>query len=49
MTSAIAVEKIIGDKHDRLRRLLIRYYEPPKMPLYAPVAGETPPMNLFEL
>jgi len=49
ITSAMAVEKVIGGKRDRLRHLLIRNYEPPKMRLYAPVAGEIKPLDLFSL
>jgi len=47
ITSAMAVEKVIGGKRGRLRHLLIRNYEPPKIPLYAPVAGQFALMDLF--
>jgi len=49
ITSAIAVEKIIGGKRDRLRHLLIRNYEPPKTPLYTAAASQMPLMDLFGL
>jgi len=47
ITSHIAVKKVIDGKRDSLRHLLIRNYKPPKTPLYAPVAAEIKPLDLF--
>ena len=49
ITSHIAVKKVIRGKRDRLRHLLIRNYEPPKVPLYTAVAGQASVMDLFGL
>jgi hypothetical protein len=49
ITSAMAVEEVIGGKRGRLTHLLIRNYEPPKTPLYTAVAGQMPLMDLFGL
>jgi len=49
VTSPVAVEKVIGGHRRHLRHLLICNYEPPKIPLYAPVAGEPHLMDLFGL
>jgi len=38
--SNVALSVPTVGKRDRLRHLLIRNYDPPKMPLYAPVAGQ---------
>jgi DNA adenine methylase len=47
ITSAMAVEKVIGGKRGRLTHLLVRNYEPPKTPLYTAVAGQASMMDLF--
>jgi DNA adenine methylase len=49
LTSAVAVEKVIGGKRGRLRHLLVRNYEPPKTPLYISAAGQLTPLDLFGL
>jgi DNA adenine methylase len=49
ITSAMAVEKVIGGKRGRLKHLLIRNYEPPKTPLYTAAATQVPLMDLFGL
>lgn len=38
--SNVALSVPTVGKRDRLRHPLIRNYDPPKMPLYAPVAGQ---------
>ena len=43
----LGVPKIIGDKRPTFKQLIIRNYEPPKMPLSAPVAGPISLMDLF--
>jgi DNA adenine methylase len=49
VTSALAVEKVIGGRRGRLRHLLIRNYEPPKTPLYTVAASQMPLVDLFGL
>ncbi len=43
----LSVPKIIRGRRPTFKQMIIRNYEPPKTHLYAPVAGETPLMNLF--
>jgi hypothetical protein len=43
----LVVPKIIGDKRPTFKQLIIRNYEPPKMPLYVPVVGPISLMDLF--
>jgi DNA adenine methylase len=47
VTSPMAVKKVIGGKRGRLRHLLIRNYDPPKIPLYTATAGRLMALNLF--
>jgi hypothetical protein len=49
LRSSISCQKVIKGKRRSLRNLVIRNYEPPKMPLYAPVAGQVHLMDLFGL
>ena len=44
-----SVSKIFGDKRPTFKQLIIRNYEPPKTPLYTPVASPIPLMDLFGL
>lgn len=48
LTTATAVEKVVGAKRSRLVHLLIRNYQPPRESLYAGVAGKTPLLSVFE-
>jgi DNA adenine methylase len=41
------VSKIIGGKRPTFKQLIIRNYEPPKTPLYVPVAGRITVLDLF--
>jgi DNA adenine methylase len=43
----LSVPKIIGDKRPTFKQRIIRNYEPPREPLYAPVAAQSPIMDLF--
>jgi DNA adenine methylase len=45
----LSVPKIIGDKRPTFKQLIIRNYEPPKMPLYTCVASQLSFMDLFGL
>jgi len=47
LTSKISCQKVIGGKRRSMRNLVIRNYKLPKTPLYAPVAGPVPLMDLF--
>jgi len=47
ITSAMALEKVIGRKRGRLTHLLIRNYEPAGTPLYAPVPGQLALLDLL--
>jgi flagellar biosynthesis protein FliP len=49
LNSSISCQKVITGKRRSLRNLVIRNYEPPKTPLYAPVAGEIKLLDLFGL
>jgi hypothetical protein len=50
ITSAMSAEKMFaGARRGRLRHLLIRNYEPPKIPLYTATASQLPLMDLFSL
>jgi hypothetical protein len=49
LRSAISCQKVIKGKRRHLRNLMIRNYEPPKIPLHAHVAGRVHPMDLFGL
>jgi hypothetical protein len=49
LRSAISCQNLIKGKRRYLRNLMIRNYEPPKMPLDAEVAGQVHLMDLFGL
>ena len=49
ITSSMRVRKVSGGRKGSLKHLLIRNYEPPRVPLYTGAASQMPLMDLFGL